>query len=158
MVGAPLEIWQAAWTLKPPMNQSSAIAYVSSAIRLLAETELETLLLDARNFNAAQGVTGVLLYHDGTFFQYFEGPEAAVSQVYARIKKSSLHRGMIELLNEPAQQRQFSGWHMGFSAVPQSTLLRLERASWADISNDVQGRAASSAGLDLLLQFWRGAQ
>ena len=51
-----------------------AIAYVSSATRLLSVAELETLLVTARDLNLQSSVTGVLLYGSGIFMPFFEGP------------------------------------------------------------------------------------
>ena len=140
------------------MNSTFAVAYVSSAVRLLNDVELEALLLDARAFNATREVTGALLYHEGTFFQYFEGPAEAVEAVYDRVKASRLHRGLVELLHEQVQQRQFGSWRMGFTAAPRSLILALERARWSKLSEQLQANAGASAGLDLLLQFWQGSQ
>ena len=50
------------------------IAYVSAAVKPLSAEEVDALLLDARAFNLKAGVTGVLLCHKTTFFQFFEGP------------------------------------------------------------------------------------
>ena len=58
------------------------LVYVSSASRLLNETQLRLLADDAAARNLECGVTGVLLYGDGSFFQYIEGPPASLEQVY----------------------------------------------------------------------------
>jgi hypothetical protein len=139
-------------TSTPPL---SAIAYLSSAIKLLSEPDLEALLADARQFNAQHGVSGVLLHHDGTFFQYIEGHRPDLDLVYGRIKASTRHRGLIELLNDPVERRHFAGWRMGLSAMPASTLLALERANWRKLALALHGEQNPSPGLALLLQFWR---
>lgn len=139
------------------MDTIVAVAYVSSAVRELTETELEALLVSARAFNLTQQVTGTLLHHDGTFFQYFEGPVDGVEAVYARVKASQLHRGLVELLRESVRERQFKHWSMGFSAAPQNLMLQLERARWSKLSKQLEAQTAPSAGLALLLQFWRSS-
>ena len=139
------------------MNDTFAVAYVSSAVHLLSEAELEALLLSARDFNAKHDVTGILLYHEGTFFQYFEGPGPGVEAVYSRVRESRLNGGLMELMRERVEQHQFSNWGMGFSAAPQSLILALERAHWLSVSKQVPQDAELSDGLGLLLQFWRGA-
>jgi len=140
-----------------------AVAYTSSAIHGTTVADLEQLLLSAREKNAELGVTGVLLFHDGSFFQYFEGPPAAVEEIYARIRRSPMHRGIIELVRKPIRSRSFGGWLMGFTQAPASTVLSLSNASWqarVRQENAVEPKAASE-GLELLLQFWnsnRGAR
>ncbi|MBE0548328.1 MAG: BLUF domain-containing protein, partial [Rubrivivax sp.] len=107
-----------------------AVAYVSSATRRFAPEELDALLLDARAFNAIAGVSGAILHQDGSFFQYFEGPEAGVEEVYSRIKRSRRHRGLIELVAAPVNQRHFSTWSMGFAEPVASELQSISQASW----------------------------
>ena len=136
------------------MSQLRAIAYVSTATREPSEDDLEALLTDARDFNQQAGVTGALLLHDVTFFQYFEGAPSGVEQVYERIRKSSLHRDIHQLLDTPIGRREFARWHMGFQVSPKSLVLQLAGASWtASVPNMPSGRAASD-GLQLLLDFW----
>jgi hypothetical protein len=129
-----------------------AIAYTSSATKGLANKDLERLLLRARAKNAELGITGVLLFHDGSFFQYFEGSTAAIDEVYAGIIRSSMHHGIIQLMREPIQSRSFGNWLMGFTTAPASTVLALSNASWR---NQVLHTPSNiSDGLGLLLQFW----
>ncbi len=131
-----------------------AVAYVSSAVCRFTPEELDALLLDARSFNAEVDVSGALLHHDGSFFQYFEGTEDGVEQVYSRIKKSRMHRGLIQLVYQPVQQRYFSTWSMGF-AEPVSTVLQsLSQASWKSQREAVTMPADPAPGLKLLLSFW----
>lgn len=142
--------------------QLEAVAYTSSAVHDMTVAELEQLLLKSRAKNAELGVTGVLLFHDGSFFQYFEGPPAAVEEVYARIRRSPLHQDIIELLRGPIRSRSFGAWLMGFTQAPASTLLSLSNASWEARVRQEHAVAptAASEGLELLLQFWnsnRGA-
>lgn len=139
------------------MNSLSAIAYVSSALGDVSEARLEALLVDSRGFNLSKGVTGVLLYHDGKFFQYIEGPVSGVEEVYARIKASRRHFGLVELLHERIHGRVFSEWSMGFACAPRNFILQLERQRWSDVSAQLTSGAEVSAGLDFLLQFWKGS-
>jgi hypothetical protein len=140
------------------MTPLIAVAYVSSAIRRYAPAELDALLLDARAFNMQAGVSGALLYQDGSFFQYFEGPEGGVSQAYARIKGSRMHRGLIELVRQPVPQRYFSTWSMGFAEPVSTALQAISQASW-DSQREAAARPLDRApGLELLLSFWDRAQ
>ena len=97
----------------------------------------------------------MLLHQGGNFFQYLEGPEEGVAQVYARVKKATSHHGLIELLNGPVEQRHFTAWTMGFAEAARSDLQRIADASWATelgrISSDAN---AADPGLVLLLDFW----
>lgn len=134
-----------------------AVAYVSSAARPFSSNELDALLVDAREFNAGMGVTGALLHQDGSFSQYFEGSESGVGQVYERIKGSRKHQGLIELVREPADQRHFSTWSMGFAESAGSELQAISQAGWhrQRQAASVQDKDSHSPGLRLLLSFWQ---
>ncbi len=136
------------------MSTLEAVAYVSSASGLLDEAHLEALLQGARDRNRAEGVTGALLFHDGTFFQYFEGPPEGVQRVYQRILRSPLHHGLIELMRGPVPERAFGRWSMGLVRAPRSVLLQLSQADWDRDRRQFQHAAALPAGAHLLLDFW----
>lgn len=140
------------------MHPLTAIAYVSSAVQPLSEDELEALLSDARRTNEEAGITGTLLYDDGSFFQYLEGPTAEAQRIYDRICRSSRHHGLIELLRRPVAQRHFDGWTMGFARAPRSVMLRLAQASWIEVVERSRLQTDPPVGVKLLLDFWRSTE
>lgn len=134
------------------------IAYVSTATHLLSVAALDALLADARAFNLARGITGVLLYHEGNFMQCIEGPPEALREVYARICRSPQHKDIIELLNQSTLERSFSDWHMGLTHATASELLSLSTAQWRCVDALApQTTSATSPGLALLRDFWNNA-
>ena len=142
------------------MNSLVAVAYVSSALRRFTPQALDALLVNARDFNLKAGVSGALLHHDGSFFQYFEGPEVGVEAVYLRIKASRSHHGLIELIAAPVDQRHFSGWSMGFASPVASDLQAISQADWLaahQLACD-QAAPAPAPALSLLLAFWQRAK
>jgi len=137
------------------MKSLHCLVYVSSATRLLAEEDLETMLADARSFNELQGVTGVLLYNEGNFFQYLEGALDHLEQVYQRIRNSRQHRNIIELLKMEVRERLFAEWSMGFFQPPRSQQLNLANAQWwaASPSQLANPGWDASPGMGLLKMF-----
>ncbi|HMR04639.1 MAG: BLUF domain-containing protein [Rhodoferax sp.] len=135
-----------------------AVAYVSSACRRFTAEALDALLVDARAFNATAGVSGALLHQDGSFFQYLEGPESGVAQAYSRVKRSRRHRGLIELVAAPVEQRHFSTWSMGFAEPAASELQSIAHATWRAEHRAACLHPEPSPGLALLLAFWKRAQ
>jgi hypothetical protein len=91
-----------------------AISYTSSAVLLPTDQQLETLLHKARARNLREQVTGALLYAEGTFHQYIEGPEASVLRVYDLILRDPMHHRIFEMVREPIDAREFPGWSMAF--------------------------------------------
>jgi hypothetical protein len=139
----------------PPLR---AIAYVSSAIAPLAVPELESLHQQAMAWNQRQGITGVLLYSDGNFMQYIEGPAPEIDRLYERIRADARHRALIELLNEATAQRSFAQWHMGLAQVTSSDVLALSTARWEELRAAPPTGTERSPGLILLVSFWQREQ
>lgn len=94
-----------------------AIVYVSKSARPVTADDLRQLLEGARRRNVEEGITGVLLYADGYFMQYLEGAEAALHRVYAVIKAHPLHYGLIDLVRERIEAREFTEWSMACHVV-----------------------------------------
>ena len=76
------------------------IVYLSTATKPMTNAEIEDLLVSARKFNATQNVTGILFYVDGNFVQYIEGTKDALRKVYQRITGNSIHKGIVQKVNE----------------------------------------------------------
>jgi len=136
----------------PPIE---AIVYVSSAVRAMSEPDLEALLETSRRLNGRDRITGALIYHEGSFLQYFEGGPAEVADLFRRIRASPLHRGIIELMHGPVAKRCFASWSMGLMTVPQSTMLRLSNANWVSDVSGLSPEALATDGLSLLLDVQR---
>ena len=134
-----------------------SVVYVSDATSELTLPALETLLVEARAINQANGITGVLLFNDGSIMQCFEGPEAAILATYARIRASRRHQHLLELMNEPIAARSFESWSMGLARPAGSELLKLSTARWTAMTtrNDT---STPPPGLELLQVFWQNAR
>ena len=84
-----------------------------SAVAPAAEdAELSRILRAARAKNAGLGITGALMLYDGWFAQVLEGPQAAVSALFDRIKSDPRHTGVEVLQSRPADKRAFDRWAM----------------------------------------------
>jgi hypothetical protein len=110
-----------------------AIVYVSSAVEPLTPAQIEHLLERARERNARAGVTGLLLYGDGSFMQYIEGPPEGLQPIYDIILADPLHRQINELLNEPIAEREFADWAMAYDSVTTPGFLKQLRADATSI-------------------------
>jgi len=130
-----------------------AIVYVSSATRLPDESTITHLLQRARQRNLEHGVTGLLLYADGSFMQYIEGPQAGLTVVYNVIRRDALHHSLIELLNEPVGEREFADWTMAYSADTLPPFLRPQPRGKRAAAQPLLG-----TGHQLLQTVWREAR
>lgn len=140
------------------MSELRSIVYVSTAVRMLTEPELEALLVEARDLNLETNTTGVLLYSGGSFMQCFEGTDDAIAVTYDRIRRSRKHTGIIELIDERVAERSFKDWQMGFRQVRAAELLAMSSAQWQRQIDASRPGARESAGLALLKTFWAQAR
>jgi len=94
-----------------------SLAYESQASVPFTEPDLLELLDQSRTKNADRGVTGILLYRQGTFLQVLEGPRDQVEGLYATISVDTRHHAVDTVLVEDRQERRFPDWTMGFADV-----------------------------------------
>lgn len=90
------------------------LCYASAAAVPFSTDALKTLLAEAREKNARVGVTGILLYHEGSFIQVLEGERAAVETLYEKISQDPRHANTMLLFQTETATRSFPDWTMGF--------------------------------------------
>jgi hypothetical protein len=93
------------------------LCYASTATREMQREDLLNLLRYARRRNAAEGVTGLLLYQGGHFLQVLEGDPEPVRAIFKRICKDPRHGRIVVLFEEVVSERQYPDWSMGFQAL-----------------------------------------
>lgn len=84
------------------------------------------LLKKARENNAELGLTGMLLYERGNFFQVLEGPESVVLPLFAKICSDKRHDKVTKIIQEPIARRSFGDWTMAFSEVSREELASID--------------------------------
>ena len=87
--------------------------YASTATRPFSEAQLATLIQNARMKNQGLGVTGILVYMSGRFFQILEGEAAVLEQLYAAIEGDGRHKEVTRIIFESIHAREFRDWSMG---------------------------------------------
>ncbi len=89
-----------------------SVVYRSRAVTALSDYDLYELVQAAQSRNAAEDITGLMLYDDGRFYQWLEGPAANVARLMHSIENDRRHRDIEILSDKPATQRQFGDWKM----------------------------------------------
>lgn len=119
------------------------LVYASAAINPFSPTDLRELLSKARENNSSIGVTGLLLYHNQSFFQILEGEEEDVAPLFARIGRDRRHDRVLLLSKKNSKERNFGEWSMGFVDLGQTTSklhgfveLLEAKASFLDLRGD----------------------
>ena len=90
------------------------LIYASAATRTMDQDELAEILEKARLNNALKGISGMLVYHGGSFLQILEGPDAAVEALFDKISKDPRHTKMKLIFRGEIEEKEFDDWSMGF--------------------------------------------
>jgi hypothetical protein len=103
-------------------EQMFHVVCISTASHLLTKAELQAMLEETRETNAKVGITGILLYKDGTFLQVLEGDQEAVMKLATRIKEHHRHKDFQILLRGTSEHRLFADWSVGFRDLTDNSL------------------------------------
>lgn len=94
----------------------------ASTVPDFGREELRALLDVCRANNAKLGITGMLLFRGGSFFQILEGDRAVVETLYEKIRKDKRHARVTKIIQEPIEERSFAEWTMGYSKISSKEL------------------------------------
>jgi hypothetical protein len=78
--------------------------------------EIAGILAVSRANNARDGITGALLYSDGSFAQVLEGPLDVVQRAFERIQRDQRHGSVVVLEARPTEARMFGMWDMALAS------------------------------------------
>ncbi len=93
------------------------VYYSRSEIKGGAETfakEVAGILAASRRNNASAGITGALMFSDGSFGQVLEGPRRGIETTFERIQRDPRHSEVSLLAFEPVSLTAFADWSMGY--------------------------------------------
>lgn len=102
------------------------VSYVSRTAQPMSAEELLVLLHQCRTNNEELGVTGMLLYGNGTFLQAIEGEEKIIDALVDRICDDPRHAAVQMLHRKEIVERQYAEWSMGFDEVSDEELEGVE--------------------------------
>lgn len=98
--------------VRPPIW---SLVYHSRASGPMSESDLSELQRTAAARNHAEGLTGLMIYDQGRFFQWLEGPEDSLEKVWISIQRDPRHGAIDVLGRHPAPLRCFGDWDMKLS-------------------------------------------
>ena len=116
------------------------LIYTSSATPELDDFTLREIAQTSSFNNQLLGITGLLLFHEGSIMQVLEGDEISVCSLYGKVKQDPRHTGCMILSTRTAEQREFSEWYMGYKNVSAregvESLFNLNKSSLATVMPD----------------------
>ncbi|GAB4006420.1 BLUF domain-containing protein [Spirosoma migulaei] len=102
------------------------IVYISSSKGLFSEEQLTNILEHSQQNNSFLGITGIMLYFNGSIIQVLEGEEERVKTLYNSITQDPRHTGIIPFFSHPIEKRSFSEWAMGYKSLSANELGRIK--------------------------------
>ena len=97
-----------------------SLTYTSLARLDLGADDLHDIHRAARELNAIDGITGLLVFNGTHFLQIVEGDPAAVDDLLARLKGDSRHQGLEVRDERGIEARSFPDWTMELVRVSAS--------------------------------------
>ena len=124
------------------------IVYCSQAVDDMGEEALDKIIATARHHNPKFGITGLLVFGSGVFFQWLEGPRDNVTSLFKIISSDPRHTNVVLLTKEDEfRERLFPNWDMELVAAEDISVV-LEDAMH-DASDPKQKNALSNMLLEL---------
>ena len=117
--------------------------YISHEAISFDDVMLDNLLDSARTSNASRGITGILLYIQGSFIQYIEGDEKEVSRLYNTIKNDQRHKHVLKLSEGQQGHRSFNDWSMAFQRLSRKAIKKI--LGYNPIDMELENRLAKGA-------------
>ena len=89
------------------------LVYCSQVSEGVDGSDVDAIIASSRRRNAALGITGILVFGSGVFFQWIEGPKAEVMDLVKLIEADRRHEMMVTLsTDEEVRERIFPSWDM----------------------------------------------
>ena len=89
------------------------VVYCSRAAVDVDDAAVASIIESSRRANPAQGITGLLVFGSGIFFQWLEGPRDNVLELMHRLHADPRHRDIVSLTeSEEVRERLFPDWDM----------------------------------------------
>jgi len=89
------------------------LVYCSRASEDVDQTVIDHIVKNAQRRNPEHGITGLLVFGSGVFFQWLEGPRDNIMQLMSLIEKDPRHQSIIHLSSgEEVRERLFPDWAM----------------------------------------------
>lgn len=108
-----------------------SISYVSRAVPSFSQDDFDKIVEVATVKNKNCGVTGIMLFHGGHFFQYLEGDKNNVMDIMAKILCDTRHYCVLIRSRGDIEERVFPNWSMRCKDLENGEIEFLEKAySW----------------------------
>jgi hypothetical protein len=89
------------------------LVYCSRATSDVSQADVQSIIESAKRWNPVNGITGLLVFGGGIFFQWLEGPRDSVMGLMQILKSDPRHESIVPLTEtEEVRERLFPDWDM----------------------------------------------
>ena len=97
----------------PALPLLHQVVYCSRAAEGIDDAAVAGIVASSRRHNPERGITGLLVYGSGVFFQWIEGPRARIAQLMETLHEDPRHHDIVSLSEtEEVRERLFPAWDM----------------------------------------------
>lgn len=123
--------------------------YCSRAAESIGDAEVARIIDSAQRRNLARGITGVLVFGNGVFFQWIEGPPSQMQTLIASLLRDPRHYDVVTL-DESVEKRErlYPDWDMEQVAADGIRAVLQDALDSADDVNNVAALTRILAHLD----------
>jgi|KBSMisStaDraftv2_1062788.scaffolds.fasta_scaffold176150_1 hypothetical protein len=97
-----------------------SLTYTSLARLDLQASDLEAIHRTAREVNALEGISGLLIFNGTHFLQIIEGAPDAIDELLDRLRRDPRHNGLEVRDEQQVERRSFPDWSMELVRVSAS--------------------------------------
>ena len=132
-----------------PLPNLYNLVYTSRASAGVDDAAVARIIKCSQSNNPRQGITGLLVYGGGIFFQWLEGPRDNVTQLMAAISADSRHTTVVVLSEtDELDERVFPDWSMELVTSEDIRDVLLDALNDTDEEKTAESLRALLAALD----------
>lgn len=112
-----------------------SMTYVSRAAQEMSAKEISEILQQAQYNNAANAITGMLVFKDNIFLQTIEGSRARINRLLHSLMTDQRHYDLQVLETRELTHREWSRWSMNYvSPTQENTAIYLKYSTTSDFN------------------------
>ena len=125
------------------------VVYCSRATAGVDGAAVDRIIEASRRHNPERGITGMLVFGSGVFFQWLEGPRDNVTALMAVLRADPRHENVVQLSEiEEVRERLFPDWDMELVTSEHIRDVLLDALSAADDPKHAEALGRMLAQLD----------
>ena len=132
-----------------PLAPLFNVVYCSRAAAGVDSAAVDRIIASSRRNNPRFGITGMLVFGEGFFFQWLEGPRDSIENLMAVLRNDARHEQIIMLSQaEESHERMFPTWDMELVEAEQIRNVLADALSEAHDPHEVQALQAMLDDID----------